>query len=111
MHALSTVSFLPSYYKLARGCTFILAILKSIIYYNTLIILHSNFLYSISHPGKNGTPLIDLSSDDEAKVTTEGLTSHQIIIDRVIKKIFFKYGITLDITNKVKIMENGANLV
>ena len=57
----------------------------------------------MSHPGKNGTPSFDLSDDDEAKINTEGLTDHQILVERVIRKVFFfKYSILLDITDKVR---------
>ena len=66
------------------------------------ILIFSHFLYSVSHPGKNGTPSFDLSDDDEAKINTEGLTDHQILVERVIRKVFFKYSILLDITDKVR---------
>ena len=56
-----------------------------------LINVSSSFLYSISHPGRNGMPQVDLSDDEEALVTDESLTDRQKAVESVIKKAFSKY--------------------
>ena len=71
-------------------------------YYSDLYGSYSYFLYSITHPGKNGVPLFDLSADNEAQISDEGFSLHQAAIERIIKKIFFKYNIYVDITDKVR---------
>ena len=41
----------------------------------------SFYLWSITIPGANGTPRFDLSQDETARVTSENLTDHQILIE------------------------------
>ena len=68
----------------------------------------SYFLYSISHPGKEGVPLIDLSKDDECQyIQDQNLTSNQIAIERVIIKTFCKYGITAATSEKIRFVFRG----
>jgi len=62
----------------------------------------SFYLWSISHPGKTGTPKFDLSEDHEACVSSENLSSHQLIIERVIVKTFKHYHIPLDISDTIR---------
>ena len=59
-------------------------------------------MYSISHPGKNGAALLDLSEDIDAEVNTESLSMHQILIERVIKRVFKEYKIPLDISTTTR---------
>ena len=70
-----------------------------------LIILHTSYyLWSISHPSKNGIPSFDLSNDDKATpITTDGMTPSQLAVERVITKVINHYSITLDITDKIRI--------
>lgn len=43
------------------------------------LVTYSHFLWSISHPGKCGTPQYDLSGDNEAMVSSaENLTPTQL---------------------------------
>jgi len=44
----------------------------------------SFYQWIISHPGKTGTPKLDLSEDQKACVSAENLTSHQLLIERII---------------------------
>lgn len=62
----------------------------------------SYYLYSISHPGKSGVPLIDLSEDNEAQIQVESLTDKQKAIERVIAKTFFDHDITVAISDKIR---------
>ena len=55
----------------------------------------SFYLWSITLPGANGTPRFDLSQDETARVTSENLTDHQILIERVINKTFADNSISL----------------
>ena len=51
------------------------------------------YLYSISHPGKRGVPLLDLSDDGEAQIQVELPTDKQKASERVIMKTFFNHDI------------------
>lgn len=64
--------------------------------------LLSFYLWTISLPGKNGTPRFDLSKDKEACVVSENLTPRQILLERVITKVFAHYSIPLDITDNIR---------
>lgn len=62
----------------------------------------SFYLWSISKPGKNGTPHFDLSEDPAATVKSENLTYKQILLERVIKKTFKDNSIPLDVTDTIR---------
>ena len=62
----------------------------------------SYFLYSISHPGKSGAPTVDLSTDEEARVDANSLSDQNLALERVICKVFTKYHITADITERIR---------
>ena len=48
---------------------------------------------------KTGMPTVDLSDDSEAQVTTSSSTTDfQLARERVIAKVFSKYGVTVDVT-------------
>ena len=51
---------------------------------------------------KNGTPHFDLSEDETASVTTENLTNHQILIERVINKTFADHSIPLNVSDRIR---------
>ena len=59
-------------------------------------------MWSVSHPGKNGHPQFDLSADEEATVSSAGLTPLQLSYEQVITKIFNHYEIPLDITDPIR---------
>jgi len=52
-------------------------------------------LYSISHPGRKGYPLVDLSKDREANISDTTLSPFQAAFERVIKKVFTHYAIRM----------------
>ena len=58
-------------------------------YYSDLYGSYSYFLYSITYPGKNGVPLIDLSADNEAQISDEGFSLHQAAIERIFSNITY----------------------
>ena len=58
----------------------------------------SYFLWSISHPGKSGTPTIDLSEDEDAKVE-HYLPPKDLAIEQVITKTLNHYSIPLEISD------------
>ena len=60
------------------------------------------YLWNISLPGNNGTPRFDLSKDEASCVTSENLTSHQILIERVINKTFADNSIPLDVSDTIR---------
>ena len=65
--------------------------------------LFSYYLWSISFPGKNGTPLSDLSKDKEAQVANSSkFTLVQLAHERVINKVFVHYAIPLEITDAIR---------
>ena len=67
------------------------------------ISLHISFyLWSISLPGNNGTQCFDLSQDECCHVSSESLTSQQILITGVIKKTFSDYSIPLDVSDQIQ---------
>jgi len=58
---------------------------------NTVIVLPCSYhLYSISHPDKKGKPVSDLSSDNEDTVENELLAPKELVVERVITKVFSK---------------------
>ena len=70
-------------------------------------ILHSTicisfYLWSIALPGNNGTPRFDLSKDEACCVTSQNLTHHQILIERVINKTFSDNSIPLDVSDSIR---------
>lgn len=62
----------------------------------------SYFLWSISQPGKGGSPNYDLAEDEEARVTSSGFTPVQLRHERVITKVFKCYKIPLKITDAIR---------
>ena len=63
----------------------------------------SYYLWSISRPGKTGTPNFDLAQDEEAAVANSGdLTPVQLLHERVITKVFRNYQIPLEITDVIR---------
>ena len=58
-------------------------------------------MYSVSHPGKTGTPTIELSNESEssgASISPKAATEH------VIMKVFAECGITVSISEKIRVM-------
>ena len=67
--------------------------------------LHTSYyLWSISHPDKNGEPAFDLSSDNKAIpiLNLDTLTPLQLAFERIITKVFHHYSITLDVSDKIQ---------
>ena len=65
----------------------------------------SFYLWSISHPGRNGTPQLDLCEDEEASVSVENLSRLspcQLAVERVIVKTFTHYKIPLDVSDSIR---------
>ena len=58
-------------------------------------------MYTVSLPDKHGVPLLDLSNDQEAATTCNGLTATQLAIRRVITKVFHHYNIPLEINGQI----------
>ena len=56
--------------------------------------LYSHFLWSISHPNKYGYPQYDLSKEVHHP-HPPGLTEKQILIERIIHKVYQQYSIPL----------------
>ena len=67
-----------------------------------VIVLNSFYLWSISTPGRNGTPRTDLTEDVAANVTSNSLTPDQLLLERVIAKTFTDNNIRLDITDTIR---------
>ena len=68
-----------------------------------LLVFLSYYLWSISQPGKTGTPNFDLSKDPEANVANStSYTPVQLAHERVITKVFNHYAIPLDITDCIR---------
>ena len=66
------------------------------------LLLHfSYYLWSISSPGRNGYPRVDLSEDPTAQVTSHNLTPCQLQLERVITKTLTDNCIPLDITDTI----------
>ena len=70
--------------------------------YIFFICAYSFYLYSISHPDKNGVPTIDLTKDSDCKVNTTGVTETQLAIERVIRKVFAHYSIPLEVSDPIR---------
>ena len=49
---------------------------------------YSYYLYSISHPNRQGVPLFDLSVDETINIDISELPSKQLAVERVITKVF-----------------------
>lgn len=69
--------------------------------YVFFILAYSFYLYSISHPDKNGVPTIDLTKDSDCKVNTTGVTETLLAIERVIRKVFAHYSIPLEVSDPI----------
>ena len=70
-----------------------------------IVYLHdfcSFYLWSISHPGKKGTPKYDLSQDEEACVSSADFTPDQLLYERIITKVFKHYEVSLEITDEIR---------
>ena len=70
-----------------------------------IVYLHdfcSYYLWSISHPGKKGTPNYDLSQDEEACVSSADFTPVQLLYERIITKVFKHYEVSLEITDEIR---------
>ena len=66
---------------------------------------YSYYLYNISHPNPHGNPVIDLKDDPEAAVTVSQelkLSQNQLLIERIINKVFNHYKIPLDVTDSIR---------
>ena len=60
-------------------------------------------MYTISHPDRYGSPIIDLSKDKEAQIGSKPLlTEAQVKLERVILKVFTTYNVPLEITDKIR---------
>ena len=71
----------------------------------TFFLSLSFYLWSISHPGRNGTPQLDLCEDEEASVSVENLSRLspcQLALERVIVKTFTHYKIPLDVSDNIR---------
>ena len=64
-------------------------------------ILYSHYLYSISHPSKNGVPLIDLKGDVDEGQLTVASTPVQKAISRIAQKALAHYGMKVNITENI----------
>lgn len=56
----------------------------------------------MSHPDKCGFPIINLAEDEQAQIDSTGLTPLQIAHERVIRKVFTKYEILINICDKIR---------
>ena len=71
--------------------------------YVPIFSVFSYYLWSISLPGKNGSPNMDLSKDKEAQVASpDCFTSVQLAHKRIITKVFSHYAIPLEITDAIR---------
>ena len=67
------------------------------------LFFNSYYLWSISQPGKTGTPNFDLSKDPDASIVNyTRFTSVQLAHERVISKVFNHYAIPLEITDAIQ---------
>ena len=64
----------------------------------------SYFLWSISYPGKSGTPTVDLSEDEDAKVE-HYLLPKDVAIEHVITKTLNHYSIPLEILDSTRVFK------
>ena len=62
---------------------------------------YSYFLHSVSHPRKTGTPTIELSNEGESSGAS---ISPKTAIEHVIMKVFTECGITVAISEKIRVM-------
>ena len=65
---------------------------------------NSYYLYEICHPNKYGVPQLNLNDDDEAKIdksVEESFDFKQIVIERVIVKLFNHYRCDVVITDRL----------
>ena len=65
--------------------------------------LYSYYIYNISHPNKSGIPQINLAKNPEAQID-EGthLSPSQIVVERVITKVFRHHHCEVVITDRVR---------
>ena len=73
--------------------------------YYLYLCFFSYYLWSISHPDKNGRPHHDLSADSEATpigVDTGVMTDIQLAVERIITKTFKHYSVALDVTENIR---------
>jgi len=66
---------------------------------------HSDFLYEISHPDKEGFPQFDLSTDNDIILDLKLIKSFspkQLAIERVMNKVFVTYRYDVIITDHLR---------
>ena len=64
---------------------------------------YSYYLWSISHPGKNGVPTLDLSGNvSEVSSVPIEFTAAQKALERVIMVTFKHYEIPLEISDQIR---------
>lgn len=64
-------------------------------------------MWSISRPGKNGAPSLDLSDDENLPGVFGDRTATQCAHERVIMKVFRQYSIPLAITDSIRSVFKG----
>jgi len=77
------------------------------IFYLLLFCNCSHYLYTISLPTKYGLPQRDLSKDEDAKICLESdqkFSNKQLLIERVIVKLFKHYHCDVLITDRLRNM-------
>lgn len=70
-----------------------------------MIFNHSSFLHDIRHPNKYGVPQVDLGDDPEAAAnlpTETPLSTNQVLVERVICKVFTRYHCDVVITDRLR---------
>ena len=66
---------------------------------------NSYYLYEVSHPNKYGVPQLNLNDNDEAKIdksVEESFGFKQVVIERVIVKLFNHYRCDVVITDRLR---------
>ena len=63
---------------------------------------YSYYLYSISHPNRQGVPLFDLSGDETINIDISELPSKQLAVERVITKVFQMLRCNVIITDRIR---------
>ena len=70
---------------------------------DVFVLFSSYFLWSISHPGKIGSPNYDQSGENQAKVSfSDGLTISQVKLEQIITKVFNHYEFLLSISETIR---------
>ncbi len=59
-------------------------------------------IYIVSRPDKYGRPTVDLSEDPEARVELSTLSESQLLLERIITKVFNHNAIPLDISDAIR---------